>query len=245
MPDKRQHRGANPEDVTAFAESALPVLTEAVSDLSWLLTRGYGERSTKKLVGDRFALTERQRIAMRRCACSDTDLQSRISRLVSSTSVGGVPVRIDGYNVLTTVEAALGGGVVLVGRDGCYRDMASMHGNFKRVAETPVAIRLIGQTLARLGTGPAHWLLDSPVSNSGRLKQLIAECAEEAGWAWTVELVPDPDRVLIEAGPAVASADSGVLDRCGSWINLAREVVVESVPDAWIVDLGHSIPSVA
>ncbi len=146
-------------------------------------------------------------------------------------------VRIDGYNVLTTIEAALGGGVVLIGRDSCYRDMASMHGNFKRVAETPAAIRLIGSTLVNLGVTGAEWFLDQPVSNSGRLKLLLLECARDAGWNWTVELVPDPDRVLPTPGPIVATADSGILDVCGQWFNLAAEVVRENAAEAWIVDL--------
>ncbi|MEE2935698.1 MAG: DUF5616 domain-containing protein [Planctomycetota bacterium] len=34
---------------------------------------------------------------------------------------------MDGYNVLVSVEAAFGGGVILQGQDACYRDMASMH----------------------------------------------------------------------------------------------------------------------
>ena len=50
---------------------------------------------------------------------------------------------IDGYNVLTTIEAALAGAVIIAGRDGCYRDMASMHGSYRKVEETSPAIELI------------------------------------------------------------------------------------------------------
>jgi hypothetical protein len=39
----------------------IPILCQAVEELSWLLTRGYPPTSTLKLVGDRYALTERQR----------------------------------------------------------------------------------------------------------------------------------------------------------------------------------------
>jgi hypothetical protein len=52
-----------------------------------------------------------------------------------------------------------------------------------------------------------------------------------------VRLVASPDRALIDAHGIVATADSGVLDRCGRWFNLAREVVAAAVPRAWIVDL--------
>lgn len=240
MPDKRLHRGPHPEDVASFSDAALPLLRRAVADLSWLLSRGYAGKSSLKLVGDRFSLTERQRIAVRRCACSDEELRSRASREIALESVAGKCVLLDGFNVLTTVEAALGKGVVLIGRDQCCRDMASMHGSFKKVEETPDAIHLVGQTLARLGARETVWYLDQPVSNSGRLKQLIATIAVERGWSWLVELVPDPDAVLAKADEVIASADSGILDRCGMWLNLAGEVIREHVPDAWYVRLGDA-----
>lgn len=238
MPDKRLHRGPHPEDLVNFGPAALPPLRTAVADLSWLLSRGYAERSSLKLVGDRFSLSERQRIAVRRCACSDQELQSRLDRQVDSGDVAGKRVMLDGFNVLTTVEAAMGKGVVLVGRDQCCRDMASMHGSFRRVEETPTAIYFVGQTLARLRVGEVVWYLDQPISNSGRLKQLIAAIAAKRGWQWRVELVSDPDAVLAASDEIIASADSGILDRCGKWLNLAREVVREHVPEAWWVRLG-------
>jgi hypothetical protein len=238
MPDHRLHRGANPKDADAFAPEMWPRLREACADLCWMLSRGYGERSAGVLVGDRYALTERQRIAVRRCACSDQDLRARGLREVVPAALAGAEVEIDGYNALTTVEAALAEGIVLEGRDGSYRDMASMHGSFKNVAETPKAIDLIGQTLARCGARAAVWYLDAPVSNSGRLKQLIMEIATAKNWDWRVELVPDPDRVLAVSSAIVATADSAILDRAGRWFSLAREAVREHLPDTPVVSFG-------
>lgn len=231
MPDQRQHRGPNPRDAEAFAPEMLPRLRAACTDLCWLLSRGYAEKSAGTLVGDRHALTERQRIAVRRCACSDEALHDRQRRQVTAPAqLAGATLEIDGYNVLTTIEAALADGVILIGRDGSYRDMASMHGNFKKVAETPKAIALIGQTLARYSLPSAIWYLDAPVSNSARLKQLLLAIAAEHGWPWQVELVPDPDRLLAISTNIIASADSAILDRAPRWFSLAREVVLEHVP---------------
>jgi hypothetical protein len=231
MPDQRQHRGPNPRDAEAFAPEMLPRLHAACVDLCWLLTRGYAEKSAGTLVGDRYALTERQRIAVRRCSCSDEQLHDRQRRQVTDpTQLAGAVLELDGYNVLTTVEAALAGGVILIGRDGSYRDMASMHGNFKKVAETSKAIALIGQTLTRYSLKSALWYLDAPVSNSARLKQLLLEIATAHHWPWQVELVPDPDRILAVSCAVAASADSAILDRASRWFSLAREVVEEHVP---------------
>jgi hypothetical protein len=237
MPDKRAHRGPHPEDGRLFAESQWPVLRQAVGHLSWLLTRGYAEKSALKLVGDHFLLNERQRTAVMRCSCSDQSLSRRQTHEVSPEAVAGRELLIDGYNVLTTLEAALAGGVLIQGRDGCVRDMASMHGTFRKVRETLPALGLIGEFLAALQVQRCRWLLDSPVSNSGRLRGDIQRFAEARGWPWEVELLISPDAVLSKADSVVATADSVVLDRCGEWFNLARRVVAEALPEASILCL--------
>lgn len=237
MPDSRSHRGPVPRDDEAFAPAEWPRLREAVGDYSWLLGRGYAEPSALKLVGDRYRLVERQRMAVRRGSCSDEALARRRAREVAPESVRGRPIRIDGFNVLTTVEAALGGAVVLLGRDRALRDLAGVHGTYRKVEETLPALRLLGESLARLGVGPCHWLLDRPVSNSGRLAVEIGRLAEERGWDWSVELVFNPDPVLAASQDVVVTADSAILDLCGGWLNLARNTVEAYVPGARIVDL--------
>ncbi len=44
--------------------------------------------------------------------------------------------------------------------------------------------------------------------------------------------MPDPDKLLILPGATIATADSGVLDRAGPWLNLAREIVAAIIPGA-------------
>lgn len=231
------HRGPHPEDARLFAEEHWPRLREATGDLSWLLSRGYASESALKLVGDRYDLARRQRIAVARSACSDQSLASRSRRRTELAELAGEALEIDGYNVLITIEAALAGGVILRGRDGCYRDLASVHGTFRRVEETFPAIELIGSFLAELHLGPCVCRLDSPVSNSGRLKGYLLEIAAKHGWDWSVELATNPDQQLIASRAIVASADSVVLDRCGRWANLTVPLVDEHIPGAWVVDL--------
>ncbi len=237
MPDKRRHRGPNPEDAVSFAREHWPVLRQAVADMSWLLSRGYADKSTLKLVGDRYNLTERQRMAVMRSACSDAALERRRTHETKAGEVRGRPLLLDGYNVLTTIEAALAGGVIIEGRDGCYRDMASMHGSFRKVDETAPAVELVGRQLRALDAGRCIWYLDRPVSNSGRLKAIIAALADREGLDWSIELVNSPDAVLIESADIAATADSVILDRCVCWFNLARQVVDVHVPHARIVSL--------
>jgi hypothetical protein len=237
MPDKRTHRGPHPEDRDAFGPKAEPLLRKAACDFCWLLDRGYAHRSSIKLVGDRYALRERQRTAVQRCACDSSERTSREARRIDPEGIIDQPLLIDGYNLLTTVEAALAGAVILQGRDGSYRDMASIHGHFKFVVETCPALMIIGEAIARLRPGECIWYLDSPVSNSGRLAALLRETAVAHSWNWRVELVPNPDPVLCSLPGIVATADSMILDRCARWVNLAGEVIKTHVSEAWVVTL--------
>jgi hypothetical protein len=154
--------------------------------------------------------------------------------------VSGQQLWIDGYNVLTSIEAALGGAVILHARDGCYRDMASVHGTYRKVQETVPAIELLGDLIRQWQVTGCRWLLDRPVSNSGRLRGVLLGVAQRAGWQWDVQLVDSPDRVLRDLQAIVATADSAILDVCHGWVNIAREVITAHVPHAWIVDLSTS-----
>ncbi len=237
MPDKRTHRGKGPQDTTLFAPEIIADLRTAVGDLSLLLTKGYAEKSSLKLVADKFSLTKRQRIAVLRNACSDRQLECRTGHCISIENIAGRAVVIDGYNVLITIEAAMSGGVIFKGRDSCFKDIAGIHGTYRKVEETIPAIELIGRFLEQGGVSDALWLLDSPVSNSGRLKTLIGTLARENNWNWEVELLLSPDAELIKTDSIVATSDGVVLDRCKKWTNLAGAIIEQKLPQAWLIDL--------
>ncbi len=237
LPDRRSHRGADPRDAEAFGASSRPALCSAVRDLSWLLSRGYAPTSSLKLVGDRWGLTERQRMAVRRSACADDDRARRALARVDRADLAGGILWVDGFNVLTTVESHLGGGVVLRCRDGTFRDLAGVHGTYRRVVETSSALRAIGAWLGESSVAEVRWLFDRPVSNSGRIASLVRDMAAERGLAWSVELANNPDRVLADSVDIVATADSGILDAGPRWYNLARKVIESLGGVERVVDL--------
>jgi hypothetical protein len=238
MPDRRRPRGPHPQDGELFAPAALAALRQAAADLAWLLGRGYAQPSALKLVGDRHELTTRQRIAVQRCSCSDEAQAGRLERQIGTSRLAGREIAIDGYNLLVTIESALAGGLILVGRDGACRDLASMHGSYRSMRETRGALELIGRTLVDLGVLDAAWVLDAPVSNSGRLRARMLDLAAVNEWHWTVELLPNPDRMLMDQPNIVVTGDSVILDGCAHWTNLARHIIQTHVPQAWVVDLG-------
>src|SRR3954463_8050935 len=131
MPDSRRHRGAHPEDHRLFGDDQVEDLRKAVRDFSLLLSKEYATPSALKLVGDHFNLTERQRTAVQRASCSDEAMKIRRQSEISLEQIANQPLLIDGYNILTTLETALSGGAIFACRDGCFRDMASIHGTHR------------------------------------------------------------------------------------------------------------------
>ncbi|MEO1451797.1 MAG: DUF434 domain-containing protein, partial [Bacteroidota bacterium] len=204
---------------------------------SWLLSRGYSEKSGLKLVGDRYRLNMRQRKALLRASCPDEARTGRAAKCVNRQALQDEALAIDGYNLLITIESALGGGMIFHCRDGCYRDIASVHGTYRKVEETLPALTMIGVTLQKLAVSAVTWYLDRPVSNSGRLKGIMYELSNQYDFGWQIELVNNPDRTLAETKDSiVVSSDGWVLDHSDKWYNLHRSIV-DTIPTASVVKL--------
>ena len=212
-----------------FTSQAQKDLLLAVSDLSWLLTKGYALESSLKLVGDRFKLTREVRKALKRGACSNQSLEHRKQTQSTLTSLRGCTVWIDGFNLLITLERALRGDPILLCRDGVIRDVAGVHGTYRKGKHTLNAFELIIRTLHSLEVEKIKWFFDQPVSNSGQVAQLARQYKTEA------EVVRDPDFNLIHAPPnvLVISGDGLILERCTSWFNLAPLALKET--PTWLI----------
>ncbi|MBN2212585.1 MAG: DUF434 domain-containing protein [Sedimentisphaerales bacterium] len=237
MTDKRRHRGAHPADKKLFAPEQIASLQAATADLSWLLSRDYALPSSLKLTGDRYQLTQRQRLAVMRSAAGDGDCSRRSKHNVRVENLAGKAIDIDGYNVLTTVESALAGGVLLRGRDKCLRDIAGVHGSFRKVEETFPALEYINNFLQTCAVRQWRWLLDQPVSNSGRLAFIIRQQIAANHLPATVEVVINPDAILKTTPHIAASSDSEILNHCKRWCDLAGIVIDSFVKHTWLIDL--------
>ena len=237
MSSSQNHRGQHPNDEKLFCEKYIPLLIESIKDLSFLLSRDYSFKSALKIVGDKYRLNERQRIAIQRASCSDQSLEYRIKNQFPVELVSFNEIVIDGFNLLITLESALSGGIVLECRDGCYRDIASIHSTYRKVEETIPAIELIGLCLTELGNKGVIFYLDSPVSNSGRLKTLIMEIAQYYNMNWEVELDLNPDSQLLKSGRLIVTSDSFILDSALGWVNLSRYIIDKYISSSNIIRL--------
>ena len=147
----------------------------------------------------------------------------------------GETVHIDGFNEIITLEVALSGSPVFRCMDGTFRDLAGLRGTYRLIDKTDIALRAVFDALGKIRAGRAVFWLDAPVSNSGRLKERIAEIAEEKWFEVDVEVTGNVDRELCSRSNVISS-DSVILGRCLSWLNLNEELIL-GLPDSWVIDL--------
>lgn len=191
----------------------------------YLLTRGYAPNSSVEIVGNRYKLNKRQRMAILRISSSEQEIKSRNTKALFPKNLKNQIVSIDGFNLLIILESAMSGAYIFKGRDGTYRDISGVHGSYKRVQKTASVIKLVGDILRELEVEKVEWFLDKPISNSGRLKKNLQEIALEQKFNWEVELVNNPDKVLAESKNIVISADGWVLDQATKWFNLGAFII--------------------
>ena len=230
------HRGKHSNDNDNFAQRKLPDLRAACADLAYLLSREYGEKSALQLVGNRYSLNVRQQTALGRVAVADNLVQNRLSTQLKASQLTQKTVHIDGYNLLIGVEVALSQGFLFWAQDGCYRDIASIHGTYRKVEETLPALQLVADALQELQIQTAIWYFDAPVSNSGRLKTILYELAAAQNLNWQIELVNNPDKTIAENAEIAISSDGWVLDNSKSWFNLLAYLLSHKIKNAEIVN---------
>ena len=240
MPNRQKHRGQHSNDPKIFNEKWIPSLNEAVDDLSFLLSRGYTDNPAIKIVGDKFKLTKRQRMAVWRAACKNEALIQRKTTRIAPSQLKNKEICVDGYNMLINIESALGGGIIIECRDGAYRDIASIHGTYRKVEETIPALKLLGASMKELEVSHAHWYLDTPVSNSGLLKELMYQIANEQQFPWDIELANNPDKEIIKHTDKVTiSSDGWVLDHATNWCGLNKFIIDQQTAPNIIQLKGH------
>ena len=227
-------RGFVPTDAETFGAGGLARLKEAVQDTRYLLNRGFENSGAVTFVGNHYQLTERQRLALMRGLAARKELQARTDKELCTLNGS---VLIDGFiNTLITLEVALSGSLVLECADGTLRDLAGLHGSFRIVDKTVAAVDLMLRALGEFPVEEAVIYLDQPVSNSGRLKQLLLSKQETCQFHLEVRLLPDVDKQLTH-GEQVVTSDSIILNNCRSWFNLNRYIVEKYVPQAWLVKI--------
>ena len=228
-------RGYVPTDEKEFVQQ-LETLRAAGADLYYLLNRGYPMKAASTFVGNHYLLSERQRLALARAVSTREQIQDRKRKELAHLEEGA-EVWIDGFNTVISLEIAFSGSTLLSCMDGAIRDLAGLRGTYRLIDKTERAILAIRKVLEAERVGKAHFLLDAPVSNSGRLREKILACMAGSCVETEVQVIRDVDQTLYEKD-CVITSDAVILDRCGSWFNLVRRAIEQELGTYPYIEVG-------
>ncbi|WP_295156145.1 DUF434 domain-containing protein [uncultured Ruminococcus sp.] len=235
-------RGFEPNDIRDFSPKAQEVLHTAAEEVYFLINRGYPVKSVTTFVGNRYQLSERQRLALARVVSPEASITARLSKQLAPEDMAGRCIHIDGFNALITLEIAYSESMLFRCMDGTIRDLAGLHGTYRLIPQTDLAIKALIDTLSELKVSGAVIYLDAPVSNSGRLKTRIYDLCGDIPFKLEVN-VTEPVDTILKSKPLISSGDAIILDECESWFDLTGTVIARRIGDYPYVEFADGIYS--
>ena len=196
----------------------------AIEVYRYLKNRGFPEKASLKLVGDRYRLSRLERNCLFRGVVPTSVAESRKLKLATAGEIKKQALGIDWYNVLITVESYLKGMPVFLSDDGILRDATGVHGSYRAGEITEKALPAILESVAALEPARVDIFLDAPVAFSGSAAADLRHVVEDQ-INWNVTVSPSPDYVLKNYRGIVASSDSVIIDRAERVVDLPRFVL--------------------
>ena len=204
-------------------------LQNASEDFRYLLNRRYPRKAALELVGNRYGLTYDERHLLHRGVFSSRDSQARQKKKISIQGVRNKDLAIDGHNVLITIEAGLSSRPLVLGDDGYVRDISGLSGSFKKTKRTEEAIQFIIRALKEWKPRQTLFLLDAPISMSGRLAEEIRDRLKRDNLLGDAMAVKVPEKILIGFPGIVATSDTDIIDRSKKVLDLAGYVITKRI----------------
>lgn len=204
-------------------------LQNAAQDFRYLLNRRYPRKAALELVGNRYGLTSDERHLLHRGVFSSKDSQARRKKKIFIQGVRNKDLAIDGHNVLITIEAGLSGRPLVLGDDGYFRDISGLSGSFKKTKRTEEAVQFIIRTLKEWKPRQTLFLLDAPISMSGRLAEEIRDRLKRENLLGDAMAVKVPEKILIGFPGIVATSDTDIIDRSKKVLDLAGYVITKRI----------------
>ncbi|HUX37629.1 MAG TPA: DUF434 domain-containing protein [Rectinemataceae bacterium] len=213
-----------------------PSLAEAARDYRFLLDRGYPERSSGELVGNRRRLEAEGRQMLFRGVASSADSARRRSRLASPAA--GALILLDVYNVAFTLVHYFLGKACFLCSDGLVRDAGA---NYGRVPREELLHRAFGEIASYLGPRGlrVEAFLDAPVSRSGEHAAALRAAFAAAHLESLVELAASADGAIAARLGALAETPAAAHGPVRVLVASSDSVLVDRAPAAW--DLGREL----
>ena len=182
------------------ADIPSPEIIIAARDYLFLLNRGYPEKPSLELTGNRYRLDKTDRMVLFRGICPTAKADIRRGKLYGVSEGAGLV--IDGYNLFFTILNYRMGKKLFIGYDGFLRDAGGTHGRFgnKKMLEEIMEESIL--FLKGRNCGSVCFYLDSPVSHSAEHTVLIQKIMETHGLKGSCGLGASADYLIKQAlGP--------------------------------------------
>lgn len=189
-------------------------LIQAMRDYLYLLDRNYPQKSSLKLVGDKYQLSGEERSILYRGISGKELSLIRRAKLIGRFS--GKRVYIDTYNILFTLANYLNGRPVFISTDGFLRDAGELRGRFSQKKLLERTLRMVYDFIMEYKKAEYIFLIDQPVSNSGKLASEINDFLFKNHIEGSAGTCESPDySIITEAGEKdiVCTSDSIIIEK--------------------------------
>jgi hypothetical protein len=212
------------------------LLQTAAADFRFLLARDYPRAAALTLVGNRYGLPHPGRQLLHRGVFAPGLAAARRAKLRLLRDVSGLPLALDGHNVLITLECAMRHLPLVAADDGFIRDVGEISRAFRISSATDQVLARLGDYLLSQATGPLRVFYDAPMSFSGELARRTESLWTACGLAVQARAVPVPERELTVFSGPIATSDTALIDTCDAVVDLAGEII-RLHPEWTFVDL--------
>lgn len=201
-------------------------LRDAVSDIRYLLDRGYPKEGAVGFVCNHYRLGGESRHILSRTILAKDVSEKRRKKFLPCEEIEGNGIVIDGYNIIIGMESILLKKAYLCD-DGVIRDVRGVFRNFKVSKNTETAIELIFRFLKENNPADICFFLDSQISKSGVFARNLREKMRHYGLKGDAKTSKHVDYDLKISCGIVASGDGVIIDAAEKTVNFLSCMVAK------------------
>jgi len=198
----------------------MPEPGKAITDIRYLLDRGYPRKGAITFVCNHYRLDIKWRYVFTRVVFGRDTIQNRREKTVKCEDLDGEVVLVDGYNVLIGVESALKGEPVYLCDDGFLRDIRGVFRNYRCSGLTERAMNEILVVLTGFAPFRVEFLFDSQISKSGEMARWVEKKLKDVGLTGVARTSRHVDHDLKQSNGIIATADGSIIDEVPKAVNI-------------------------
>ncbi len=195
------------------------ILLSAARELAALAYRGYPEKPSFSLISAKYSLSDKELFALRKIVRWPEEATTNSLKRIPPEFAFGKEIRVDGYNVLGTIQAFIKGEPVFLSNDGFVRDITSAYRSFHQRKIADKAIGLLITELEKIRPREVLVLFDQPISRSGELSARVRNFLASTKIKGDAKTEKSVD-TEVSRGEIAASSDVAVIRKANAVLDL-------------------------